>query len=238
MTFKALQESLRNRLWKEMKNGGLTGTALAARTGLQQAHMSNFLNGKRGLSLEAMDRVLEAQRLSVLDLIEPEEINQRASIPQPEEAEFRNVPVVHTCRAAAAPWIARRNVWEILKFRGSFIDSLRSSCDGARAKWERFVAMRVEAREGMSMFPRLLPGATVLIDRHYNTLQPYRGGESNMYMIHRQEQCMIRYVESVAGSIVLRPHNVAYPVEVLAVGAHRSASDYVIGRVAHVGIEI
>lgn len=31
----------------------------------------------------------------------------------------------------------------------------------------------------MSMYPRLLPGgATVLVDRHYNSLKPYREGES------------------------------------------------------------
>ena len=237
MMFQTLQHSLRKKLWEEIESGGLTGTALASRAGLQQAHMSNFLNGKRGLSLEAMDRVLTAEKLSVLDLIDPEEINRRASIPTSKEAEFENVPLVRTCRAAGARRMARRNVWEILKFRRSFLNDLRPSCDDARAQWERFVALRVDARQGISMFPRLLPGATVLIDRHYNSLHPYRRSEHNMYAVRNPEYCGIGYVESVGGNIVLRPHNPAYPVQMLAMGAHEPASDYVVGRVAHIGID-
>jgi transcriptional regulator with XRE-family HTH domain len=237
MTFKTLQESLRKRLRAEVKEGEITGTALAARTGLRQAHMSNFLNGKRGLSLEAMDRVLGAEGWSVLDLIDAEEINRRASIPQSEESQFQNVPLVRTCLAATEPQIARKAVWEILKVRSSFLEKLSPACDEERARWERFVALRVDAREGMSMFPRLLPGATVLIDRHYNSLEPYRRGEHNMFVIGQGKRCAIGYLEKVGEQILLRPHNRAYPVEILQVEARHSVTDYVIGRVAKVELE-
>ncbi len=237
MTFKMLQESLRKRLWKEVNNGGLTGTEVAARAGLQQAHISNFLNGKRGLSLEAMDRVLAAENLSVMDLLVREEINQRASIPRSAEPGFQTVPLVHAWLAAVAPQIERRNVWELLKFRSSFLSRLRSCCDPVRGQWERFVTLRVEAREGMSMFPRLLPGATVLVDRHYNSLRPYRRGERTMFLVRNLKRCVIRYVESVGASALLRPHNPDYPVEMLEVAPRHSASDYIIGRIAHIGIE-
>lgn len=237
MTFKMLQENLCKKLWKEMKNGGLTGTVLAARAGLRQAHISNFLNGKRGLSLEAMDRVLVAQHLSVFDLLDPKQINDRASIFRCHESEFENIPVVNSWQAAAAPQIARKTVREVLKFPGRFLFGLRSSCDRARAQWERFVAVRVEAREGMSMFPRLLPGATVLVDRHYNSVRPYRRGEKTMLVVQPTKQCVIRYIESAGERILLRPHNPAYPIEVLNVAPHHSVSDYVIGRIAHIGIE-
>ncbi len=43
-----------------------------SRAGFQQAHVSNFLNQRRGLSVEAMDRVMEVLRLEVRDLL-PEE---------------------------------------------------------------------------------------------------------------------------------------------------------------------
>jgi hypothetical protein len=32
----------------------------------------------------------------------------------------------------------------------------------------------------MSMYPRMMPGATLLLDRHYNSLTPYRKSESNI----------------------------------------------------------
>ena len=81
--FRTLQENLRRALWERIHAGSLTGLQLAEQTGFRQAHISNFLNRKRGLSLEGMDNVLTVQRLSVLDLIDPTEVNKRASTPAP-----------------------------------------------------------------------------------------------------------------------------------------------------------
>jgi len=76
MKFKSLRDNLRKTLWQRIDAGELTGLGLAAQTGFRQAHISNFLNRKRGLSLEGMDRVLKVQHLSVLDLLDPAEINK------------------------------------------------------------------------------------------------------------------------------------------------------------------
>ena len=78
---------------QRIEAGELTGLRLAQQTGFEQAHISNFLNRKRGLSLEGMDKVLSVQHLSVLDLLDPTEINKRASIVPPSEDEFDAVVV-------------------------------------------------------------------------------------------------------------------------------------------------
>src|ERR1019366_3733211 len=70
MKFRMLQENLRKTLWERIDGGELTG-----------------------LRLEGMDRVLNVQHLSVLDLIDPAEVNKRAWILQPSEDEFDNVVV-------------------------------------------------------------------------------------------------------------------------------------------------
>jgi len=57
MKFKSLQENLRKAIWERIDEGDLTGLRLAEQTGFKQAHISNFLNRKRSLSLEGMDRV-------------------------------------------------------------------------------------------------------------------------------------------------------------------------------------
>ncbi len=101
----------------------------------------------------------------------------------------------------------------------------------------RFVAIKVEANDGMSMYPRLLPGATVLIDRHYNSLQPYRKAELNMYAVGIRGTCIVRYVELAGQNLVLRPHNQAYAVEVVPLNEEVGASDYLVGRVCYIGIE-
>ena len=237
MKFRALQENLRKALWERIDEGELTGLRLARETGFKQAHISNFLNRKRGLSVEGMDKVLNVQRLSVLDLLDPGEINKRASIAPPSDDDFDNVLMVDSAVAARQPLIMSMKVKEIVKLKKSFLRKLRPEIEGDREDWERFVMIRADGREGMSMYPRILPGASVLIDRHYNSLKPYRKGESNMYAVARSGGCILKYVEVAGNHLVLRPHNQAYPVEVMAIEPGKKAHDYLVGRVCYVGIE-
>ena len=237
MKFKTLQENLRKTIWGRIDEGELTGLRLAEQTGFKQAHISNFLNRKRSLSLEGMDKVLSVQRLSVLDLLDPEEINKRASIPPPSEDDFENIFVVCGAIAASQPLVMSMNVSEIQKYKRNFLRKLRPDMQSKRSDWERFVAIKIEASDGMSMYPRLLPGATVLIDRHYNSLQPYRRGELNMYAVAVRGTCIVRYVELTGQNLVLRPHNQAYAVEVIPLNDEVGSTDYLVGRVCYIGIE-
>ncbi len=237
MKFRALQENLRKALWDRIEEGELTGLRLARETGFKQAHISNFLNRKRGLSVEGMDKVLNVQRLSVLDLLDPSEINKRASITPPSDDDFENVLMVDGAVAARQPLIMSMKVKEVVKLKKSFLRKLRPEVEGDREDWERFVMIRADGREGMSMYPRILPGATILIDRHYNSLKPYRKGESNMYAVARAGGCTLKYVEVAGNHLVLRPHNQAYPVEVMAMEAGKKLHDCLIGRICYVGIE-
>ncbi len=237
MKFKALQDNLRKTLWGRIDEGELTGLRLAEETGFKQAHISNFLNRKRGLSIEGMDKVLNVQHLSVLDLLDPQEINKRASILPPADDDFQNVLLVDGPTAATEPLVMSMKVKEILKFKKSFLRKLRHEMEGDRENWERFVMIKADAREGMSMYPRMLPGATVLIDRHYNSPKPYRKGESNMYAVNKNGHCTLKYVEQAGSHLVLRPHNQAYPVEIMQMEEGKKVHDYLIGRICYVGIE-
>ena len=87
------------------------------------------------------------------------------------------------------------------------------------------------------MYPRLVPGATLLLDRHYNSLKPYRKGEFNMYAVLKNDTCAVRYVEVAGNHLILRPHNQASPIEVITMKEGKSAADYLVGRVCQVGSE-
>jgi len=237
MKFRVLQDNLRDTLWERIDEGDLTGLRLAQQTGFKQAHISNFLNRKRGLSLEGMDKVLSVQHISVLDLLDPSEVNKRASIVEPSADEFESVVVADLQVIAHEPLIMNMHVKEILKFKRAFLRRLRPDIEGDRDHWERFAVIKVDAREGMGMYPRMLPGATLLIDRHYNSLTPYRKGEQNMYAVRKDGSCTIKYVEVANRNLVLRPHNPAYPVEVLPIEEGTKPGDYIVGRVCYVGIE-
>jgi phage repressor protein C with HTH and peptisase S24 domain len=237
MKFKALQENLRKVLWGRIDAGELTGLRLAEQTGFQQAHISNFLNRKRSLSLTGMDKVLTVQHLSVLDLLDPEEINKRASILPPSEDEFENVLLVEGTIAATQPLVTNENVKDILKFKKSFLRRLRPDPASPRDDWRRFVLIKVDARDGMSMYPRLLPGAVVLIDRHYNSLKPYHRSEQNMYAVRKGDACTVKYVELVGNRLVLKPQNPSYPADLIEGEEDKTFADYIVGRVCHVAIE-
>jgi hypothetical protein len=47
----------------------------------------------------------------------------------------------------------------------------------------------------------------------------------------------VKYVEVAGNHLVLRPHNTAYPVEVMPMERGKKVHDYLIGRVCYVGIE-
>jgi len=236
MKFKALQDNLRKVLWERIARGELTGLRLAQQTGFKQAHISNFLNRKRGLSLEGMDKVLSVQHLSVLDLLDPNDISKRATIVPPSGDEFENVLLTDP-QAATQPLIPAMNVKEILKFRKAFLRKLRPETAGDRSSWLRFVLIRLDPQEAPGMSPRLPPGATLLIDRHYNALTPYRKGDCNMYAVLKNDTVRVAYAEVAGNQLILRPHNPAYPIESISVENGKTPHDYVIGRICHVGQE-
>ncbi len=42
--------------------------------------------------------------------------------------------------------------------------------------------------------------ATLSVDRHYNSLKPYRKGEFNMYAVLKSDNCAVRYGEAARTS--------------------------------------
>lgn len=237
MKFKILQDNLRKILWQRIETGELTGLRLAQQTGFKQAHISNFLNRKRGLSLEGMDKVLSVQHLSVLDLLDPAEVNKRASILPPSSDEFENVLLTEPSIAATRPVITADHVLDALKFKKTFLRKLKPDIEGDRSSWHRFVLIKLDAREAFAMLPRLVAGATLLIDRHYNSLKPYRKGEFNMYAVLKNDTCAVRYVEMAGDHLILRPHNQSSPIEFVHIPPGKSSADYLIGRVCQAALE-
>ena len=82
------------------------------------------------------------------------------------------------------------------------------------------------------MDPLLLPEAIVLIDRHYNSLRPYRPNRQNLYAVREGSHLALRYVEFLSRRLVLRPHNNAFPVHLVEVDPEQSPNEFLVGRVA------
>jgi transcriptional regulator with XRE-family HTH domain len=238
MDFIALQDVLRTIVAGRIRAGRLTGVALAEKTGFRQAHVSNFLNRRRGFSIEAMDRVLQVLELDILDLVDPAEINRRATVSLPTEGAYASVLRVEASAAINQPVIARASVQEIWKIRQSFLRRLRPDMASARQDWIRFVLFKVNAANGLAMQPVIVAGATLLIDRHYNSLRPYRRGSPNIYAVNREGELLVRYLEVHGSHLLLRPQNRQCPLDAIDISRSKSFADFIVGRVCRVSFEV
>ncbi len=232
-----LQDRLRAHIRARVDRRELTGVSLSRQAGLQQGHLSNFLNGRRGLSLESMDRLLDALQIGVLDLVDAAEIERRTLRP-PEGAGLESVAIVSVEHAARLPRFKPDQVGGTVSFRKAFLQKLRPNDICNRGDWLRFVSLRLDAGTVRAMFPRSATGATLLVDRHYTALDPYRRRQPNLYVVRLPAGCGVGYVSLAGDHLVLRPRNPELTVELAQINRTRSYSDYIVGRVCHVAIEV
>ena len=165
-----MHERLREELVRRIQRGTLSVSLLARQTGFGQSHLSNFLRSKRQLSLEAMDRILAAQRLTVADLLPA--VHQASLWPMGEDESA--IPVVSHYAALFEPMIRPSAAQSVLHLPAAALQSVNARAASARRAWQRFVAVRVPSGDAPPMDPLLLPNAIALIDRHYISLMDYR----------------------------------------------------------------
>jgi hypothetical protein len=228
MNFTQMQEHLRLELHRRIQRGTVSVSLLSRQTGLGQSHVSNFLHSRRQLSLDAIDRVLAAQHLSAADLLPA--LAQYGNVSSLEENSM--IPVVSHAAALFEPFIRPSAVQSMLHLPAKALTTIRSRVSNARRAWQRFVAVRIPATDALAMEPVVLPDAIVLVDRHYISLARYRPNRANVYAVRNGAHLTLRYVDFLAARLVLRPHNLAYPVDLLEMDPGESHSDLLAGRIA------
>lgn len=231
-----LQDRLRTHIRTRIGRRELTGSSLSRQAGFQQGHLSNFLNARRGLSLESMDRLLKTLDLEVLDLVEAGEIQRRAQLPAAGGME--SIAVVAAEDAARLPRFSPQQIAGSISFCKAFLHRLRANdvCD--RGDWLRFVIIKLDSRTVRAICPRSAAGATLLVDRHYTALDPYRRHQPNLYVMRLHSSCAVGNVSLAGDCLVLRPRNPQLPVEVERIRRARNYGDYIVGRVCHVALEV
>jgi hypothetical protein len=230
MNFLELHERLRLESWRRIDLGVQSTALLARRTGLAQAHISNFLHRRRRLSLSALDRILMAQALSVEDLA----VGDRTDFPLPEgnqRGPMEIVPIVSQTVAMAAPVVRKRDSTDTISLPSAWLAAFPVRRAVTRRNWDRFVAVRVTAAQAHSMEPILRVGSLVVLDRHYNSLVTCRPPHPNVYGVRVGGQMTFRHVSFEANRLVLRPRSLEYAVELLDLAPQESPSDPLVGRV-------
>lgn len=226
MNFIQMHERLRLELLRRIQRGTLSVSLLARQTGFQQSHLSNFLHSRRQLSLEGMDRILAAQHMGAADLLPA---NAVSAWQAGDETAY--VPVVSHATAMYEPVVRPSAVQSQLSVPSGLLQSIRSRASIHRRAWQRFVAIPVSAVEALAMDPVIQPDAIALLDRHYNSIAQYRPTRPNIYALRMDAHLKLRYADFQLGRLILRPHNLASPVELTDMGPGQSTGDLIIGRV-------
>ena len=227
MNFLQMHERLRLELLRRIQRGTLSVSLLARQTGFGQSHLSNFLRSRRQLSLEALDRVLASQLITAGDLLpvsytraEPTALGENGP-----------VPVVSHATAMFEPYIRPSSVHRMLPLPGGVLRPPRMRPARSRQPWQRYVAVSIPAPEALPMDPVVLPEALVLLDRHDQSLVQYRPSRPNLYAVRNGNRLVLRYVDFVLNRLVLRPHNLAFPVDLLEIPPGETTGDLITGRV-------
>lgn len=224
MNLSQLHERLRLELLRRIQRGTLSLSLLSRQTGLALSHLSNFLHGKRGLSLDAADRILFAQQMGIADLLPAQRFLDEA-----EQAGM--VPLVSHDTAMHEPVVRPSAVRRILHIPEELLRDTRSRSGPARKAWLRFVAIHVSAADAAAMSPVILPDALVVLDRHYNSLVAYHPDRPNLYAVRHDAQLLVRYADFRASRLVLRPHMFESAVELVEMAGEETPGDFIAGRV-------
>src|ERR1035437_7428091 len=194
MIFTQMHERLRLELLRRIQRGTVSVSLLARQTGFGQPHLSNFLHNRRQLSLEAMDRILAAQHMAAGDLLPA--TYQREALPA--DGESSAVPVVSHAAALFEPYIRPTAAQTMLHLPAGLLQSIRTRVSNPRRAWPGVGRVRLPGPAPLPMEPLLLPEAITLIDRHYNSLMPYRPNRPNLYAVRHGAHLTLRYVDFVS----------------------------------------
>lgn len=236
MTLQKMQDNLRLLIRTRIEQGQITGTTLSREAGFEQGHLSNFLNARRGLSLESMDRLLSSLGIGILDLVDVAEIQQRV-LPERHAGEFETVALVAE-QYAIQPQFTPGHVLQRRSFRSSFLHKLRPNMAVDRSDWLRFVLLNVKREALGNVLPSERSTATLLIDRHYSSLEPYRRSQPNLYLVRAQKRCVIGYVTMLQEHLVISPMLPRTPAEVIAIAHRQNRYESIIGRVCQISLEV
>jgi transcriptional regulator with XRE-family HTH domain len=229
MNFSQLHERLRLELLRRIDRELLTAASLARQTGLQQPHISNFLRSKRRLSLPAMDRVLAALAIGVEDLLVPSEL---ALAPSAVPPDF--IPLVSASIAINDAFISPSAAFDRIQLPAGSLDDLRLRQPIRRRDWQRFVAVGVTPAQAQPMEPVLAPNNILVLDRHYTAVAEFSPLQPNIYAVRQGNALLFRYVTFDANRLILRPHGLNFPIQLIEVEPLLSPSDLIVGRVCFV----
>lgn len=228
MTFEQLHESIRQEIGRRIERGVLTGTLLARQTGLRPAHISNFLNRKRNLSLRALDLVIAAQLIQLADLLSP--LDSPARLSQPSVGGV-SVPLVPQSVARQSARFSTSSILESIHLPSTMLRSLPRLKPSQRKNWQRLAAVRISLEQSIPMQPLLPSGSLLILDRYDISLRPRRQSPPFVYAVNAGTEVVFAHLAMAPGLLILRPHAIDAELRAIPLSPAEPLSVHIIGRV-------
>lgn len=227
-----LHERLRQHVLSAVRSRQITQKGLGELVGTGQAHISNFLRGRRGLSLDAMDAILKVLGLDVTSLIVIS-----GKTPSNSSPTIESVPLVEHA-AAMNPTFGKSGTVGELGFSRVLLRRLKAKTPKNRTDWVRFIAIRVDAALAAPMYPRLSNGSVLLVDRHSCLLTENEKDDPNLYLIREERTLMVRWAQMHGSTLYLLPDRSEYPLDFISIGRKQPITSCIVGRVVYIGTEL
>jgi hypothetical protein len=177
-----------------------------------------------------MDRVLTAQSLSIESLL-PANPDRSFRPKKEEEPQPSVVPLVSQSVAMHEAQVRKSSILGLIQLPAGYLDHLRTRRSPGKKSWERFVAVRASFTQAEPMMPAIPPHSILIIDRHYNSFIPHRPPAPSMYAVQRGTAMLFRYATFQGNCIVLRPHKLEHPVDLIELKPAESPGSLIIGRI-------
>jgi hypothetical protein len=145
--------------------------------------------------------------------------------------EYESVPIVDR-KALSDP--SPRSVLGYTVFDRTILKRLRTNTVSRRSAWVRFLAFSASSDDIAAMPQSVFRNATLLLDRHYNSLWPYSVRHSNIYVVSKGESVFVRQLQLNRDHLILRPETDQYPLDFIRIEKRHGYGEHILGRVCQV----
>jgi hypothetical protein len=147
----------------------------------------------------------------------------------PEPIEI--VPIVSSSAAMEEARMSPAAVIETINLSATRLADNRARPSPKSLHLQRFVAIRADVQQAAGMDPLLAPGTVAVIDRHYNSLAPYRANQPTLFAVRSGNALLLRFADFDHNCLILRPAAASCSVQLLPLASHETPADYLVGRV-------
>lgn len=218
MLLQELLGELRSELNLQIAENKFSGTDLARRTGITQAHVSNFLRGRRGLSVELFDRILSSLNISILDLLLRKDKGHDAI----SRLAFSSIPLIPIGKLPA--FDPHRNKYSSIFVLKTLLSQIEPNFDPKSSRVRDFVGVITDAKSVEGMAPLIKSNHTLIIDMADKLISP---GE--LHVVRYNNQTLVRFLESNGKIVAIRAVEIDHSLALVPTQEVK-----ILGRVRHI----